>query len=112
MAAISPVIGTAVAETFEEWLPDDPPLTTLFGAVGWRIAEAFDSFSAEEIERIFLQIEEGMSCGFEPLVTAVATGLLEAIVSATDRSDGLWERVLPALGDRSRSHVLAWREFQ
>jgi hypothetical protein len=44
----------------------------------------------------------------QKLVTAVATGLIEALVTRAARTEGLWEQMALFLGPRSRHHAEAW----
>ena len=45
------------------WLPDTPPITTLFSVLGCRISEDFCLMEKELKTKIFKKIEEGMSSG-------------------------------------------------
>ena len=95
-------------ETIEYWEPDEPPVTTLFAALGDRIAEDFDSIETNVNRCTFCLVETAMANGDSKLATAVATGLIEAIISRAWRQEGLWPRISPMLGDLSRKHANAW----
>lgn len=90
------------------WSPDDPPVTTLFARLGSAIVENFDSQSSEYNQGVFKTIESGMLSEDHELVTAVATGTVEAIVSRWSDRPGLKDEIQSLLGVRSRSHALAW----
>lgn len=47
----------------------------------------------------------------DELATVVATGLIEAIVTATDSNSLLWQDLSKFLGDKSKSHALVWKNF-
>lgn len=98
----------AYRETVEYWEPDEPPVTTLFAALGGQIAEDFDRTGTEVNQSIFRLIEAAMVSDDRSLVTAVATGLIEAIVGRAWRQEDLWLRILPMLGDLTRQHAEAW----
>jgi hypothetical protein len=108
LAATSGGVQAAHQEVLGEWLLEEPPVTTLFAALGDRIAEDFDSTSADSSHEMFLLIEKAMDSGDPGLVTAVATGLIEALVNRAVRSESLWTRIAPLLGPRSLNHAEAW----
>lgn len=95
-------------ETLSYWNPDAPPITVLFGALGDQIAESFDETKPEVNQFIFNLIESAMGSGDSNLMTAVATGLIEAMIATSTRKEGLWQRVSPMLGKLSRNHAEAW----
>lgn len=95
-------------EVLDDWQPEEPPVTTLFAALGDRIAEDFSSVDIDVNRRIFSLIEKAMESDNQELVSAVATGLIEALATQIARQENLWERVSPFLGPRSRLHAEAW----
>jgi hypothetical protein len=101
-------VQAAYQEVLNEWQPEGPPVTTLFDTLGDRIAEDFGSSEVDANRRIFSLIEQAMESGDQKLVTAVATGLIEALVNRAARSEGLWEEIASLLGPRSRHHAEAW----
>lgn len=108
LAAISGGVQAAYQEVLAEWLPEEPPVTTLFAALGDRIAEDFDSAGVDTNRQVFSLIEKAMGSGDSGLVTAVATGLIEALVTRAARGEDLWKRMAPFLGPRSLRHAEAW----
>lgn len=108
LIALSHGLRAAWRETVEYWKPDEPPITTLFAAFGHRIAEDFDNVGADANRRVFLLIEKAMGSGHTELVTAVATGLIEALVAQAAQREGLWQRMSPSLGPLSLHHANAW----
>ncbi|WP_138411839.1 hypothetical protein [Stutzerimonas nosocomialis] len=101
-------VQAAYQEVLSEWQPDKPPVTTLFAALGDRIAVDFVCAGAPANRRIFFLIEQAMESSDQELVTAVATGLIEALVTRAVRSDGLWKQMAPLLGPKSLHHAEAW----
>lgn len=95
-------------EMLEYWSPDEPPVTTLFAALGDRIVVDFDKVKSDVNRAIFRQIESAMASDDNELVTAAATGLIEAIVAKAILEKDVWQRVLPMFGERSHKHVMAW----
>lgn len=108
IVGLSEGMKISIRETVEYFAPNDPPVTALFEALGDRIAEDFDSTSVDVNQQVFRLIEDAMGSGDSHLVTAVATGLIEAIVTQTARNEGLWSRISPMLGERSLHHAKAW----
>lgn len=108
LAAISGGVQAAYQEVLDEWLPEEPPVTTLFAALGDRVAEDFDGAGVDTNRQIFLLIEKAMENGDSGLVAAVATGLIEALVTRAVRDESLWKRMAPFLGPRSLHHAKAW----
>ena len=108
LAAASSGVQVAYQEVLDGWRPDEPPVTTLFAALGYRIAEDFSNAGIDTNRRLFSLIEQAMESGDQRLVTAVATGLIEALVTRAVRSEYLWDEMTLLLGPRSRHHVEAW----
>ena len=91
-----------------EWSPEEPPVTTLFAAVGYEIAESFDSNDEAVNRSVFSLIEQGMDSADPLLGVAVATGLIEGMATRAAQVDGLWTRIASQLGPKSLSHANAW----
>ena len=108
LAAASVGVRAACQKVLDEWRPEEPPVTTLFAAIGDRIAEDFESAGIVSNRQVFSLIESAMESGDQLLVTAVATGLIEALVTRAVQSKGLWEQMAPLLGPRSLHHAEAW----
>lgn len=108
---ISPNIDTVCERVKNYWLPNLPPITVIFGEIGDHVAQEFDICDSEKNKRIFDLIERAMASKDTKLVTAVATGLIEAIVTTTDKNDGLWQRILAVMGPMTRRHAEWWRAF-
>ena len=101
-------LQAAYEEAFEYWRPDEPPVTTLFAALGDRIADDFESTELDVNSRIFALIESAMASGDQKLITAVATGLIEAMISRVTAKEGSSRRLTQELGALSRKHAEAW----
>lgn len=108
LAITSAGIQSAYQEVLEDWEPEEPPVTTLFAALGDRIAEDYVSTDIETNRCIFSLIEQAMESSDQYLVTAVATGLIEALVTSAFRSEGLWNQIAPLLGPRTLRHAESW----
>lgn len=106
--AMAPELERADREARSDWLPDEPPVTTLFAALGDRIATSFNVMPNSQSQAVFRHIESAMTSGDRELVTAVATGLIEGMVSRASQYDGLWPRIGELLGPRSMKHAEAW----
>lgn len=101
-------LKAAYIETIKYWEPDEPPITTLFAALGRRIVEEFDKIDSVTNQRTFQLVESAMASGDCNLETAVATGLIEAVVGKAYLKEGMWQQISPMLGELSRSHAEAW----
>ncbi|UXY15516.1 hypothetical protein N8I74_00430 [Chitiniphilus purpureus] len=104
----SNAVRAAYQEVSCEWKPEDPPVTTLFAALGDQIVEDFGSTDLATNNRIFFLIEQGMESDDEGLVTAVATGLIEALATKAVSEEDLWNRISKFLGPKSLQHANAW----
>ncbi|AZP14076.1 DUF7674 family protein [Undibacterium parvum] len=96
-------------ETLEYWEPDLPPVTILFAAIGKELTRRFDSMGNESIVIVFELIEDAMNANDNVLKSAVATGIIEAIISESSRNDELWSRIESQLGSTSKHHAEGWR---
>ena len=114
---INKLVGLSVGlqETYNEtvnyWSPEEPPITIAFGDLGCRIADDFEQFNEDVASRIFSLIETAMTHGDDALVTAVATGLIEAVVGRAGAQGRGLPRILRAFGELSRIHAEAWLTF-
>lgn len=96
-------------QTIAAWAPDSPPVTILFAAIGKELACRFDAMENERKKTIFNFIEDGMNSDDNFLRTAVATGIIEGIVSKSSKDEGLWLRIESELGPISKRHARSWR---
>lgn len=109
LAGISPAIMQARDETIAYWAPDEPPITVAFAEVGHALVDEIAILDNSAREAAFLMIEEGISSEDEQLSTAVATGLIEAMVGHAAKR-GSYSEILALLGSNSRLHAKAWHE--
>lgn len=108
LVAASGSVQAAYREILDEWQPEEPPVTTLFAALGNRIAEDFDHAGIDANRRLFSLIEQAMVSSDQGLVTAVATGLIEALVTRAVQLESVWKQMAPLLGPRSLRHAESW----
>lgn len=111
MDSYSDVISESIDSMKEYWAPDEPPIIMLSSHIGKALVKAFPKLDRTERELIFEHIENGMISANDELATAVATGLIEAMVTSTDDNQCLWEEVEKALRQKSKEHALAWKIF-
>lgn len=95
-------------ETIDEWWPENPPVCVLFALLGDSICDEFANVDANSNREIFNLIEEAMDSNDQELTSAVATGLIEALVTRAAKKTGLWDEIAPLLGPLSRNHAQAW----
>ncbi len=105
----------AFSEAFElleaEWAPKVPPATVSMSELGRVLVEKADEdFSLQDIAEIFMRVERILEFGAEAEKDAVATGFLEAVAAAIDRSpQRRW--VLNQAGSGAREYLSAWDQF-
>jgi hypothetical protein len=99
----------AVNEINEYWKPDQAPVTIIFAAIGKELVRQFDSIKNEKKLEVFQCIEDGINSSDINLRTAVATGIIEALVSESTENEDLWLRIEQQLGVSSKHYALSWR---
>lgn len=104
-------IKNTIDKLIEYWTPEKTPTILLFSIIGKNLANQFDMFNDAEGALLFQHIEDGMQSTDDELATAVATGLIESLVNASDGNDELWRRIEQKLGKESQKHAIAWRNF-
>lgn len=107
-----PSIKQEILACEKEWSPDVPPITILFGNIGTHIGKALMGWNFEQKREIFTLIERGMNSSDFGLREAVATGLIEALVTYADENPKIWEELKKLFGTASLGHALAWRNFK
>jgi hypothetical protein len=94
----------------EEWQPEPAPPTMSFGDVGRELVERIDEVGRSNAALVFERIEQILCHGTEQEKDAAATGFLEAVVGAIERTpERAW--LLELAGPRSRDYVAAWDRF-
>ncbi len=111
LASDVPVISERLNRCAQKWEPGAAPITVAFSEVGAEIADHFNEFPAVVREKIFAKIEEGMTSSDMALRTAVATGLIESLVTEANNRVELWKQLEEYLGPDSAKHAFAWRRF-
>ncbi|MDK9357372.1 MULTISPECIES: hypothetical protein [Lelliottia] len=104
-------IKNAVNRCVEYWAPEQVPLILLLSTVGKALIKQLDVLSENEKTVLFQHIEDGMRSDEDELATAVATGLVESLVTASDGNDELWRAIERYLGRESNKHAVAWKNF-
>lgn len=104
-------IKNEVNKCVEYWLPDPPPTILLFSLVGKALVNQLDSLNHLEKSALFQHIETGMRSDNDELATAVATGLVESLVTASDENESVWKEIEAYLHVESKKHALAWKNF-
>lgn len=109
---LSDEIQILLNEFYDEWKGDNnPPYIYLYSNIGRIIANNVFLFDNKTQIEIFSHIESGINSDDEYLATAVATGLIEALVSESDNNTELWHIIENHLGIESKKHALAWKNF-
>lgn len=110
-AQTSEYIKNEVSRCVEYWLPEPPPTILLFSLVGKALVNQLGSLNHSEKSALFLHIETGIRSDNDELATAVATGLVESLVTASDESESVRKEVEGYLHPESKKHALAWKNF-
>ncbi|KQY26043.1 hypothetical protein [Rhizobium sp. Root482] len=92
-----------------EFFPAPIGIVSLCGEVGWHIAANFHSL--RNLRALFEVIEAAMARGNDGLKNAVATGLIEGLISSSDNHLSEWEIIVPYLGMESKVYADAWIKF-
>lgn len=103
----SDVLQRTLHEAIAYWHPGDPPTTVLFAELGRAVVEEFDREDLNSRKKQFCLIEDAMKSDDAELRSAVAAGLIEAMIGRAVRN-GVWERVCAELGSYSRRYAEAW----
>jgi hypothetical protein len=111
LAAITPAIGDALEADGEQRTPDMEMPVLWMSSVGHAVAAVLPALPAATRVAVLDVVEGGMASGSEPLRTAVATGLLEALAHDMDRARVPRDLVAPLLGAQSRAYLDAWDTF-
>jgi hypothetical protein len=111
LASGVPALEDQLARSLHGWGADQPPVTVVFADLGNAIAENIGILPDAALRTIFATVEVGMTTSDDVLRTAVATGLVEALVSTADAKRDLWKDLDKLLGPASRKHAIAWRNF-
>lgn len=106
-----PALGERLDCCLKDWEPEPAPLTVVFAEVGDAIAENLTALPEEVLREVFEKIEEGMRSPDLAIASAVATGLVEALVSRADKRPEFWEYFEKLLGPASAKHAVSWRNF-
>lgn len=110
LTGASPVLAERLAALRADWAPDEPPATVAMGDLGQAIVGAMATLRDEELVRISEIIEAALERAPQAVQNAIATGLLEAAMSASD-SNPAGARFLRALGPRAKDYGRAWDTF-
>ncbi|EAP4998781.1 hypothetical protein DEK44_00265 [Salmonella enterica] len=110
-SSFSDSISETIGSVNEYWTPDESPLIMLFSQIGNSLVAIFSELDCVKKELLFKYIEDGITSDNDELATAIATGLVEAIVTSTDANQYLWGEIEGLLGVKSKEHALAWRNF-
>jgi hypothetical protein len=94
------------------WEDEDPPATILMGTFGKVYVREAERLSASAKRGLIAIVENALHDGDDNVQTAVATGLLEAAVSAVERADGDRSEVIDTYaGPLARQYMQSWDNF-
>lgn len=104
-------ISKAIRNEFADWEPEPPPNTVVMSAIGHTIATHAKEMSSSELEAIFREVERQLIEGSESIRSAVATGLLEALLHVESDKQFDFKVVVSYLGPRSVEYCREWDRF-
>ncbi|GKW01866.1 hypothetical protein PEC301877_06810 [Pectobacterium carotovorum subsp. carotovorum] len=107
----SEYIKNEANQSIEYWLPDPPPTILLFSLVGKALVNQLALLRESDKLNFFQHIEMGINSENTDLATAVATGLVEALITASDEDESVWGKIENYLHSESKNHALSWRNF-
>ncbi|EDI8334403.1 hypothetical protein GEL21_23180, partial [Salmonella enterica] len=81
-SSFSDSISETIGSVNEYWIPDESPLIMLFSQIGKSLVAIFSELDCFKKELLFKYIEDGITSDNDELATAIATGLVEAIVTS------------------------------
>ena len=96
-------------EEIEYWKPDPLLSTVMTGSFGEVLVEQESEFTDEEYRSVFSAVENLLLNYNEEVGTAVATGLLEALIQLSDQRNPA--RFVYFLGEEAKKYCIAWDEF-
>jgi hypothetical protein len=103
--------GKVIEKSYTFW-EDEVPLSTLvMGDLGQCVLTKSDSFSDDDMRRIFSLVEKEITSTDEEKGTAIATGFVEAMASFGDYHPVELERALTFIGKESMAYLEAWNDF-
>ena len=111
MAATSPVLAALHQSMKAEWVPDDPPNTLLFSAFGRALCCDIEHLTPSQLKTSWETVEDLAISGSSEVRNAVATGLIEAVLSESSSGRFNVASVIPLLGPATRAYCKAWDEF-
>lgn len=79
-----------------------------FAELGSALIDTLPSLPVEVSGAIFAEIEKAMASSDERLGDAVATGLIERLVSMADKKPELWSLYRNNLGPKALEYALEW----
>ena len=109
-----PPIKQVSDEFFDDWKdePEPLPLICLYSDIGDILFSDIDKIDFNICVIIFDIIEKGINSEDEYLSTAIATGLIEAMVNRSDEDENRWKQVEKFLGKESKEYAQAWKEWE
>lgn len=106
-----PDLGPQIAELHDSW-EGDPPSTIVMATIGEAYVERYEHLDNSQKNAFFATVEAGLAGQEQSMIDAVATGLLEAVISEIER--GGLDRVEifdTQAGPLARRYVRAWDEL-
>jgi hypothetical protein len=104
---LSEGLAAAYREELDFWAPEQPLCIPALATIGDKVVEDFEAWDEATRQAVMSTVEDGMVSGSDYLQTAIATGLIEAVIETAEQM-GVLEAILPRFGKASRSYADAW----
>jgi hypothetical protein len=107
LVEVYPELQNTIRNLRDDWSPEEPPITVLMAELGVALAAGAGDLDDEAIRRITNTIELLLCAGTKSVKDAIATGLLEALVTASETLP-CGPRLLSSLGPESKNYCRYW----
>lgn len=94
-----------------DWQPDAPPLTIIFADLGRTLCRHVGALPEATTRELCVNIEDLMMHGDEAVKNAVATGMLEAVLSESSAKRFDISALARWFGPKTKAYCLAWDAF-
>jgi hypothetical protein len=106
LASSAVPMQSSYAQLRESFRPGEPPPGVVMSTLAGALVSAAGELAPEEIAAVSDRVESILGGGTAPAKDAVATGFLEALVSADELAKA--DAIRAALGPLARAYCAAW----
>ena len=106
-----PSLEEARAVLEAEWRPDEPPPTILSSGLAKALVAVAEMAPESDLSSVFSCVERILSSGNDLAKDVIATGFLEAVVTAADNKNSGGLRLIKLFGPLASSYCNEWKSF-